>query len=446
MSDSSGVQLCLKYDAILNVPLNKYEQDFTFIVNHKKYQTNRFISDLLSREISQQHLVDPTIDTFTINTQQKGDFSHFLKLISFQKENLPQDEILFISEILKILNNDYIEKIDPIEGVKLTFNNVFANLKKNLKFPEFYSSQIERDIEFISSNFYELNKEQQEEIYEFEENDDIIERIISNEQLQLRDEDQMINFVNKLYLKNSKYYQLYEYVLFSFVSENQINEFIKIFDINDINSSIWKNISYRLKRVTSQSINEDEKKLERKHKYKFSTEMKTTFSYSNDKEFDGIINFIRKKTNNNVKNMIKLSSSSMNYSNTPYNVCKHDNDNIFYQSKNEKNSWICFDFKEHKIIPTNYTIKSIPYESNNNHPKSWVVEGSNDNIDWITIDEVKNCDLLNGFSKIHTFNISNPVNTPFRYVRIRQTSNNWYASGEWYFFSIGSVEFYGSLI
>lgn len=46
--------------------------------------------------------------------------------------------------------------------------------------------------------------------------------------------------------------------------------------------------------------------------------------------------------------------------------------------KGELNSWIKLDFKRHKIIPTDYTIRSFFRDKNGNHPKSWVIEVSND--------------------------------------------------------------------
>ena len=48
-------------------------------------------------------------------------------------------------------------------------------------------------------------------------------------------------------------------------------------------------------------------------------------------------------------------------------------------SKDQPNNWLCFDFKEHRIIPTDYTIKSYHVEKNYRSPKSWAIEVSNDN-------------------------------------------------------------------
>ena len=50
------------------VPFQKYAGIFTFIVNGKRYQTNRFVADILSPFIRKAHFADETIDEFYINT------------------------------------------------------------------------------------------------------------------------------------------------------------------------------------------------------------------------------------------------------------------------------------------------------------------------------------------------------------------------------------------
>ena len=79
MSQKNKIEL--EYSAILQVPLDKFENDFTFIVNGEEFQTNKIISTLLSPKISQNYFIDPTMNTFTINTKEHGDFSKFFNLL-----------------------------------------------------------------------------------------------------------------------------------------------------------------------------------------------------------------------------------------------------------------------------------------------------------------------------------------------------------------------------
>lgn len=106
MSEASQIQL--QTSNILNVPLQIYEKDFTFIVNNEKFNTSRIISDLLSPKISSIHQLNPTLSSFTITTNSKGDFSHILELATFSKREIAENEIGFFSEVIEQLGNEDI--------------------------------------------------------------------------------------------------------------------------------------------------------------------------------------------------------------------------------------------------------------------------------------------------------------------------------------------------
>lgn len=78
MFKESRIQL--KTASILNVSLQNYGDDFTFIVNGKEFKTNFLISDLLSLKISEIHRIDPLINEFIIKTKHQGHFSYILDL------------------------------------------------------------------------------------------------------------------------------------------------------------------------------------------------------------------------------------------------------------------------------------------------------------------------------------------------------------------------------
>ena len=66
-------------------------------------------------------------------------------------------------------------------------------------------------------------------------------------------------------------------------------------------------------------------------------------------------------------------------------------DDKHFESKNESNARPCFDFKKHRIIPIDYTIRSYPDGTNYHNPKKLVFECSNYNDLWEMVDEEKNC-------------------------------------------------------
>ena len=77
---------------------------------------------------------------------------------------------------------------------------------------------------------------------------DILFEIISNGNLKLLDEDQLLNFINILYTESEDPNISYLYSLVQFSNVNDIESFLNTFDYNDINKEIWDSLSDRLKR------------------------------------------------------------------------------------------------------------------------------------------------------------------------------------------------------
>lgn len=107
-------------------------------------------------------------------------------------------------------------------------------------------------IDYISTHFYELVEEQNKEINKLKYEE--LEEIIKNQQLQIKDEDQLLQFINSIYLKIKQNSQLFQYVIFQNVGNEIMKEFVEIFDINDINNSIWHQISERLKKTKQKKM------------------------------------------------------------------------------------------------------------------------------------------------------------------------------------------------
>ena len=150
--------------------------------------------------------------------------------------------------------------------------------------------------------------------------------------------------------------------------------------------------------------------------------------------------------NSNNESQIDFTSSSIESNaehHHPLNVALFDDQNKNFCSENIENSWICFDFKKHRIIPTEYSIRSRNGIPNWYHPKSWVIECSNDNNSWEIIDEEKNCSFLNGKRMIHTFKIEKQKIKKYRYMRMRSTGPDWFGAN---YLTMETFEIYGSLI
>ena len=305
----------------------------------------------------------------------------------------------------------------------------------------FYTENYNESIESISTHFSELflnvEKGQRKKEEEIEKLDiDTLFDILKHPKLQLKNEDELLKFINDMYSKDSKYSILYETVLFSNVEKSTICEFVDIFDINDLNIQIWQNLSARLR---CEVINENEEEKLKEKRYKENSHPGRLFKSNDDDKFDGIINYLKKETNNK----INITASSVNTPYYPSNVIEYDDRNKWFHSQRQSNNWICFDFNENSVIPTNYKIRSSEYSANSHNPRSWNIEGSNDNNEWEVLSEEKDSQYLNGSHLVHLFSINKKQNKKYRYIRMRLTDKNWCNSD---YFMLDSFELYGNLI
>ena len=413
-------------NSISHVPLDIYEKDFVFIVNEQPFETRRIVSDLISPTVSKLHQNDPTVSEFRITTSTKGDFQTILDLVSFEtKEIIKEEEIDFIAEVFEQLG---IENASvKTNKLHLTMDNVIELIAKHERFSHFYASNLTREIEYLSRHMFEMKEKHKEHFLNL--SSATIERVISNDHLQIESEDQLLNLIDRLYIKNNEFSKLYEFVFFSNVGSEAIEEFLSIFNFDDLTTGAWLSIAKRI----HCEVKRNEKQLESR---RYSREIK----YSNE-NFNGVFNYLSK--NSNIDEEVSVTASS-NGGGDWHQLIDIGNTNNCYYTNSESNPSICFEFKKHRIMPTNYTIRAHNSSSGNRHPKSWIIEGSEDNKKWIKIDERIDCSFLNGAKRVHTFHIKNEEEKEFKFIRIKHINNTWDNSNNAIY--ICSIEFYGNLI
>lgn len=420
----SSIQL--QTDSILQVPLQSYNQDFTFIVNGERYQTNKVSADLLSTKISKMHQIDLTISEYSITTRAQGDFQFVLGLLKFNQENIPETQYPFLSEIIDHLGTEKVTVNIPTKEIKM--ENVIDLLLLHEKSRFFFKKNFLSEIDFLSEHFYEIQENQKEELFKLSK--DTLEKVINNEKLSLQSEDQLLDVIDELYSRNEEFIDFYEFVYFKNVTNEQMKKFVYNIKFEYLTRNGWLSLSKRL--ILENDDDENIKK-----RYKITKFRDIPYSNNNLK---GIFNYFR--TQSNIKDEVEVTLSKYNHGDADKLLDIESTEN-FYCTQSEPNSWICFEFKKHKIIPSNYAIKSMAYGSNSHHLKSWVIEGSKDGINWIEIDKQTDCSDLNGSYFVRTFPISMKNEESFKFLRIRQIDKNW--SSE-YYLDINSMENNGKII
>ena len=301
--------------SILQVPLEVFEKNFTFIVNGVEYPTSTLIAQLLSPKISKILLTDPTINQITINTVHRGDFQLFLDLLNFNSKDITSNDLNFIGEIVEQL--EIVQFDIKIVREEITVENVLSFLSNDENFKYFFSQQYQDEIDFVSKNFSEIERNQRSSLLHL--SFDTLEAIVKNPKLEIENEDQLLNFINELYSISNEYSTLYEYVYFELVETHAIEEFLASFDINDITSSIWTSISRRLRNpLNGPKINENDQK---RYKNKI-------INFCHESKFDGIFQYFR--TNSNIQEEVTITSSSVRNGDLQKVVQSDDPENAFF--------------------------------------------------------------------------------------------------------------------
>lgn len=453
--ENQGIDFNLSLKNLTEIPFNKYEQDFTFIVNNEKYKTTRIVADLLSPIIRKMHLVDSTLSEFSIDIKNGSTdyFSEFLNLVDFSPKQLDSERIKQFSEYFyKLGNNEEYIKLQMPLLKPISTENVIDQLLLLLKISESNGNESEKDqrsksienyheknikemISFISAHFYELDHKKIQRLPP-----SLISEILNQDEIKIESEDSLLNLIIEMYEKDEGCSELFEKVCFTNVSENVLEKFIDIFSIDDLNHNIWKSICARLF-----SSKKTKAKQNARYQLKYDD---MEFTIKKGHELEGIMYYLSEKTKGNINDngTIKITSNSY-YSESyhPKNLVDYNNNNYYY-SGDDNNIFILFDFKDNLIQLTNYSIKSSSNEQNHYHLKNWVIEVSNDEEEWKEIDSHSYDSTLNDRNVIATFVVKKENDEFYRFVRLRQTGCSWGKySIDVYTLCFKYIEFFGKL-
>ena len=148
-----------------------------------------------------------------------------------------------------------------------------------------------------------------------------------------------------------------------------------------------------------------------------------TSKYQGNVHTKGAVKVTAKTNGGQAKNAVELGTSSD------------------YSSDDLPNQWICYDFKQRRVVLTNYSIRTVDVA----YPKSWVLEASKDGSkdSWEVVDSRENNEDLRGSWLTRNFTISSHLHETFRFVRLRQTGKN-HAGDD--ILAISSLELFGALV
>lgn len=246
-------------DNFKRILLQKYHCDFTIFLNGTPYKTNRIIADLLSPKIIKLHFIDESINEFYINinnskiwkkkSTSKDYFEDFITNATSSDIKLDiKQQMYYIDYFYHLGNTDECIHLQKNILSEITIENLIDLLFhlteiENETHQKFESAiePIQKLIKFVSNHFEFIDKEKMTKL-----NFDVLEEIIRNPSLKLKDEDSLLKFILTLYKIDNSYSSLFEYVQFNNLSNEMFYTFINSIEFSVINSKIWESISPRI--------------------------------------------------------------------------------------------------------------------------------------------------------------------------------------------------------
>mgnify|MGYP002474846723 FL=1 len=142
---------------------------------------------------------------------------------------------------------------------------------------------------------------------------------------------------------------------------------------------------------------------------------------------------------------LKSGKPEQNSDRTVYNLIDYTNSNeTFYASKSEsKQNWIIFHFINSSVDLEGYEITSYCSGKNCYHPKTFEIQGSNDNSEWDRLDRRENCSGLNDKSRSVFFECNSPTHKFYKYIRFYQIEHWRSGANDPFTIRLSRFELYG---
>jgi hypothetical protein len=394
----------LGISGLLNVSVPPSQNDFTFVVGNVQYQCPAFVASCMSPLILYLRTSDPCVSEFVIETADpRHYFPQLLRCARGEPFLVDSSNGVFLLSVLRKLDNAemYSFVLRSLEG-HLTLTNITSRLANK----DFLSFSSDEEISFLASNFHCLPEDVLNQLSPAH----LIEMLQSNS-LRLKSEDALYDFIASRGDDDVDYYDLLEFVRFDFLTSTGIakclDNTIAIYE--HLNPAIFKSTAIRLiltpvvKLTNPRAVGPT----------LIAIPMKSDL-------FDVILNFLSQRFGGHVHDIgvVIFSQSSYDFGHEAKYLASPGTDKVFI-SKSGKAQWFCLDFRDRKVRPTHYSLRS---HSGDAYLKSWIIEGSEDEKEWTELDRQMNTTSLKGKYREMAFEIANPV--MFRYIRLASAGDN----------------------
>jgi hypothetical protein len=399
--------------------------DFTLQVGSETFECSRFEAAFISPRIAAILLQDPTIDKYEVDIEVNSDedigsecVNGLISLSRNSSLEVTESNVEFLKRIAKSLGSSELCEIVKefiTEGEALSSSNVL----ERLSLCESLEVSGSRELDYLSAHFYEIDKSVLQELRH-----DDLKKVIESEQLRLFSEDALLDLILEL---GAEYSDLLGCVQTEHLSRTGMSRLLDSVPREQMDDALWQSLCRRLLLFVPAA---------RLAAFRFPMR---ECRFDSAHPFRGILAQLCSECGGNAHTHEIVSiTASTNRRNACHQVIDYGW-NDFWYTLDAENSWIQFDFKERRISPTHYTLRSDG--DNRDHLLKWSLEGTNDGTTWVSLDQRETNDL-NGNYIVRSYECASAKSASFRFIRLLQTGANSSGRG---CLQLANLEFFGIL-
>lgn len=418
--------VCLGANALKRISYERMVKDFEFVVNGESHMWNSMLADVLSPKIARIHDADPSFDRYVVETPDEHNLFQFILSLSIgntiSSEKITEENVEFFEKIgLELENKEIISGVLRNKKYEISCETVLERIKLQKKMG------LECDYSYVAYHFFEMEKS---ELDKLDCND--LMYVLESERLRVESEDNLIDYIISRCETDLESFSLMKTVKFSHVSSEKMTKFCAFVSNNRIVIDVptWNQISVRLCMNVEQLVD-----IHRHYQRVFTVE-KPANSYK------GIISRFRKEHGDiYMIPEIKLFDASGVVKSVNGTEVTDWSSLDYYCSKNQPNQYLGYEFVDGVCVNlTGYALKSVPFEAGSDHPRSWMLEVSNDSQRWTVLNRVKQSPSLNGPNRSYYSTLQNI--SDWKYVRVRLTDVTWRGTN---LLALSGFELYGTV-
>ena len=398
------MEVCLSARGLSQVAFGSLPLDFSFLVGDHEYRCSSILASFISPKVAALLKADSLVDSFrVVNVPDKEhEFENVMKLMN----GVPIVMTDFLVDYLAVVgtqlgNSELVELSGKQPKTPLSVENVCARLARKIEI----GLPFEEEIDFLSENISDVDESQ---LMQFDSS--ILFSILGSSKLRIDSEGWLLNLVCAIVAQKGPAYQmLFATVHYDNLTEDEMRLFVESFHVEHMSGAIWDALTQRLIRKVSKAKSEAMKILSEG----------AVCSPQETENFNGIISLLKTTMDKEIPNneILEVTSSSANEAHPPEFAIDFADETSYFESLDEPDSWIGFDFKSRRVSITHYALRTWFWPAGYQHLKSWVLEGSDDGQEWTELDRREDCPHLNNSSAVRRFKCE--LRVKCRHIRLR---------------------------